>query len=321
MKIEPIFSYVNTRTAPLAVDRLRSRGAQGGHPKSGVRQRPRASAPSPIAREAAGSGRNTPGHRQGRTRTGRGLPTAPPDTGVSQAGRMALLLQMAAEPRCGPSSVFARLFLPMRWLLLSTSLSVLSCGAGSPAAAKNRTFYDWAVATSGGEGAQAFEQRYPRLDLSGSERIPEYLGYTVLLGGVHLSRPKTWMLRDGNNSPGQAFVRYVSPSAYSFALYERPESPSELWRDVMKRFEDDTRAAGAKILGKRIPTSSALGQGRAYTIERSVQAPKRPLMSRSREVLLRGEHRIILAQIVYEGDDLDSVDAELLRVMATLEIL
>jgi hypothetical protein len=129
------------------------------------------------------------------------------------------------------------------------------------------------------------------------------------------------MLRDGNNSPGQAFVRYVSPSAYSFALYERPESPTELWLDVMKRFENDTRAAGAKILGKRIPTSGALGQGRAYTVERSVEAPKRPLISRSREVLLRGEHRVILAQIVYEGDALDSVDVELLRVMSTLEIL
>jgi hypothetical protein len=209
----------------------------------------------------------------------------------------------------------------MRWLLFPCSVLALSCGGGSAAAVQNRTFYDWAVATSGGQAAQAFEQRYKPLDLSAEGQNPEYLGYTVLLGGVHLSRPKTWMLRDGNNSPGQAFVRYVSPSAYSFALYERPESPSELWLDVMKRFEGDTLASGAKILGKRIPTSNALGQGRAYTIERSVDAPKRPLISRSREVLIRGEHRIILAQIVYEGDGLESVDAELLRVISTMEIL
>ncbi|MEP7048899.1 MAG: hypothetical protein ABJB12_01040 [Pseudomonadota bacterium] len=209
----------------------------------------------------------------------------------------------------------------MRRLPLLCSVLALSCGGGSPAAVQNRTFYDWAVATGGGQAAQAFEQRYPPLDFAATGEKPDYLGYTVLLGGVHLSRPKTWMLRDGNNAPGQAFVRYISPSAYSFALYERPESPSELWLNVMKRFEGDTRASGAKILGKRIPTSSELGQGRAYTIERSVDAPKRPLISRSREVLLRGEHRIILAQIVYEGDALESVDAELLRVMSTLEIL
>ena len=209
----------------------------------------------------------------------------------------------------------------MRWLLLPLALFAISCGGGSAAAAKNRTFYDWAVATSGGDSALAFEQRYPPLDLSAAAPAPEYLGYTVLLGGVHLSRPKTWMLRDGNNSPGQAFVQYVSPKAYSFALYERPEAPSELWRDVMKRFEDDTRAAGAKITGKRIPVSTALGQGRAYTVERTVEAPKRPLLSHSREMLIRGEHRIILAQIVYEGDGLESVDDELLRVIATLEIL
>jgi hypothetical protein len=209
----------------------------------------------------------------------------------------------------------------MRSLSLCFALCCVSCGGGSAAAAKNRTFYDWAVATSGGEAAQAFEQRYPPLDLSAATPAPEYLGYTVLLGGVHLSRPKSWMLRDGNNSPGQSFVQYVSPKAYSFALYERPESPSELWRDVMKRFEGDTIASGAKIIGKRIPMSTALGQGRAYTVERSVDAPKGPLLSHSREVLIRGEHRIILAQIVYEGDSLDSVDAELMRVISTLEIL
>ncbi|HEY3255131.1 MAG TPA: hypothetical protein VGJ91_14325 [Polyangiaceae bacterium] len=209
----------------------------------------------------------------------------------------------------------------MRWLLLPLALSVASCGGGSAAAAKNRTFYDWAVATAGGEAAQAFEQRYPPLDLGAAAPNPEYLGYTVLLGGVHLSRPKTWMLRDGNNVPGQAMVQYVSPKAYSFALYERPESPSELWRDVMKRFEDDTRASGAKIIGKRIPISTGLGQGRAYSVERSVEAPKRPLLSHSREVLIRGEHRIILAQIVYEGEGLESVDEELMRVISTLEIL
>ena len=209
----------------------------------------------------------------------------------------------------------------MRWPLIPFVLCCASCGGGSAAASKNRTFYDWAVATSGGEAAQAFEQRYPPLDLGAAAQAPEYLGYTVLLGGVHLSRPKTWVLRDGNNSPGQAFVRYVSPNAYSFALYERPEAPSELWRDVMRRFESDTLGAGAKIIGKRIPLSTALGQGRAYTVERSVDAPKGPLLSHSREVLIRGEHRVILAQIVYEGDALEGVDAELLRVIATLEIL
>ena len=217
--------------------------------------------------------------------------------------------------------MFAKFTRVRRSLLIPLALSVASCGGGSAAASKNRTFYDWTVATAGGEAAQAVEQRYPPLDLGAAATTPEYLGYTVLLGGVHLSRPKTWMLRDGNNSPGQAFVRYVSPKAYSFALYERPESPSELWRDVMKRFEDDARASGAKITGKRIPMSTALGQGRAYSIERSVEAPKRPLMSHSREVLIRGEHRIILAQIVYDGDSLESVDDELMRVIATLEIL
>jgi hypothetical protein len=209
----------------------------------------------------------------------------------------------------------------MRWLWLPLLLLCASCGGGSAAAANNRTFYDWTAATGGADAVQAFEQRYPALDLAGAPPSPEYLGCTVLLGEVHLSRPKNWMLRDGDNSPGRAFVRYVSPKAYSFALYERPESPSTVWSNLMKRFEDDTVASGAKIIGERIPISTALGQGRAYTVERSVEAPKRPLLSHSREMLIRGEHLIVLAQIVYEGDGLESVDDELLRVISTLEIL
>jgi len=101
-----------------------------------------------------------------------------------------------------------------------------------------RTDHATVALRSGGDNVQVEVRDHGcGFDLNAAAQNPEYLGYTVLLGGVHLSRPKTWMLRDGNNSPGQAFVQYVSPKAYSFALYERPESPSELWLDVMKRFE------------------------------------------------------------------------------------
>src|SRR5690606_27881024 len=105
------------------------------------------------------------------------------------------------------------------------------------------------------------------------------------------------------------------------ALYERPESPSALWRDILKRYEDDVQSLGAKIVGKRVPLATFKGQGRAYSIERTVEAPKRPLISNSREVLVRGEHRVVLVQIVFEGDSLEPVDGELLRVINTLEVL
>ena len=197
---------------------------------------------------------------------------------------------------------------------------LLGCSGASETATQNRTFYDWAAATEAG-AASAFEQRYPPLDRAAEPPKPEYLGYTVLRSGVHVSRPKDWMLRDADNTPGQAHIQYISPRAYSFAVYERPESPRALWRDVLQRYEDDVQSEGAKIVGRRVPIASLRGQGRAYTVERTVEAPKAPLISRSREILMRGESRVVLVQIVFEGENLEAVDEELLRVVNTLEVL
>jgi hypothetical protein len=155
----------------------------------------------------------------------------------------------------------------------------------------------------------------------GAPPLVSYRGVTVVRGGVHLSRPANWMLREGDNTPGRAFVQYISPNAYTFSIYERPESSEELWRDVMRRFEDDTRSLGAKVVGGRVPLATQVGQGRAYTVERQVEAAKSPLASRSREYLVRGATRIVLVQVVHEGDDLSTISQELLRVVGTLEVL
>jgi len=205
------------------------------------------------------------------------------------------------------------------WLGALSAVCLCACSGAPDIAQKNRTFYDWSTAVSSTTGE--FEEAYPPLDLSAAAPRVGYKGVTVLRRGIHLSRPYDWVLRDGSNTPGQAFAQYISPNAYAFAIHERPESVQELWRDVMSRFEDDTRALGAKIVGAAVPIATHLGQGRAYTIEREVEAPKKPLTSRSREYLLRGRTRIVLVQIVHEGEDLSAADQELLRVINTLEVL
>jgi hypothetical protein len=187
-------------------------------------------------------------------------------------------------------------------------------------AVKNRTFYDWAVPT-GGSSAGEFEQRYRPLDLAEASPNPEYIGVTVVRGGVHLSRPKNWTIREASNEPGHAFIQYISPNAYSFSIYERPDSTSDLWRDILQRYEDDVNAAEAKIIGGRVPFATAQGQGRAFTIERKVAAAKRPFMSRSREILLRGDHRIVLIQLVHQDEDMSAIDRELMRAVTSLEVL
>jgi hypothetical protein len=124
------------------------------------------------------------------------------------------------------------------------------------------------------------------------------------------------MIRDASVDPGHAYLEYVSPNAYSFAVYERSDAPTDLWRDVQQRYEGDVAAAGAKVVGRHIPMATGANQGRAYTIER-----KTPLPSRSREWLLRSEHRVVLVQVVTQDPDLSRIGAELLEVLSRLEVL
>jgi len=149
----------------------------------------------------------------------------------------------------------------------------------------------------------------------------EYVGVTIVRGGVHLSRPIDWHIREARNDPGRAFIQYISPRALSFAIYERSDSDSDLWRDVMSRYENDAASVGAKIVGHGVPVATWKGQGRAYSVERKADSTKRGFVGYSREVLLRGEHRVVLVQIVRQRPDLSDIDDELMRVMSTLEVL
>ena len=197
---------------------------------------------------------------------------------------------------------------------------LLGCGGAPDTAQRNRTFYDWTVAGPGSAAGQ-FEQRYPPLDFAEKAPNPEYIGVTVVRGGVRLSRPKEWMIREASIEPARAYIQYTSPRAYSFGIYERPDSPADLWRDILTRYEDDVASVGAKAVGRRVPVATWRGQGRAYSVERKVEAAKRPLISRSREIVLRGEHRVVIVQIVHDEADLSAIDAELARVVGTLEVL
>jgi hypothetical protein len=208
---------------------------------------------------------------------------------------------------------------PVLFPILVLCGAVAGCGGAPDTAARNRTFYDWSSAGPG-TGAQ-FEQRYPPLDLAEKQPNPEYIGVSIVRGGVRLSRPKEWMIREASNEPARAYIQYTSPRAYSFGIYERPDSPSDLWLDILTRYEDDVASVGAKAVGRRIPVATWRGQGRAYSIERKVEAAKRPLISRSREIVLRGEHRVVIVQIVHDGEDLSGIDTELARVIGTLEVL
>jgi hypothetical protein len=199
---------------------------------------------------------------------------------------------------------------------VAMTFALAGCG-GEPAAAR-LTVFD----PSAGLGAQAVdlarsrvEVPYPTLDRAYEVETGDWIGVTILQGGVRLSRPRRWYVRDASLDPGTALLRYVSPRAYSFAVYERSDAPDDLWHDILERYEADVGRAGAKVVGKAVAVATRLNQGRAFTIER-----KDPRPSRSREILVRGEHRVVLVQIVTQDAD-SRLDAELAEVLGTMEVL
>ena len=204
---------------------------------------------------------------------------------------------------------------------LTAGALVIATGCGAhtpdPIAFQNRVFYNY---DDPGADLSAFEQRYPPLDLAEQTPNPEYMGVSVIGANIHLSRPKNWVVRTASNQPQERYIEYVSPNEYVFSIYERVDSPEDVWREVMARYEDQVKGDGAELLGQRVPVSTWNAQGRAYVVRRQVKAAKSPFISVSREYLARSDHRIVLVQIVHQTATLKPVSDELLRVIQTLEI-
>jgi len=202
-------------------------------------------------------------------------------------------------------------------ILLLAALASGCRSAPDPIAFENRVFYHYDDPNA---DLNAFERRYPPLDFAEKAPLPEYIGVAVLGGAIRLSRPKNWVLTYASNKPTERFVQYVSPQEYVFSIYERVDSPSDPWRDVMQRYEDETKEAGANILGKRIPVATFNAQGRAYVVQRPVKAAKSPFIGMAREYLARSDHRIVLIQMIHQTDTLAPATPELYRVVQTLMV-
>lgn len=200
-----------------------------------------------------------------------------------------------------------------------------ACG-GSPAPAQT-TVFDQAALVAGavpveGHSAVPLERAYPALDRETVAGEPHWIGVSILHDGVRFSRPNRWMIRDAGIDAGRSYITYVSPSgAYSFAIYERSDGPRDSWGDVLQRYENDVALAGAKVTGQRIPTATDTNQGRAYTIVRKITSEKLSLVSKSREILIRGEHRVVLVQVVAQDEGLDRLRDQILEVIKHIEVL
>jgi len=208
-------------------------------------------------------------------------------------------------------------------LAVALAIPCVGCGGAAAASGGPTTVFDpGGTATAAPVDVRTspdLEQRFPALDGAVTDGGP-WVGVSILRGGVRFSHPPRWTIRDASLEPGRSFVRYVSPNAYSFAIYERSDPPGKSWNDVLAHYEADVTASGAKAIGQRVPTATTTNQGRAYTIDRKIES-KTPILSRSREILLRGEHRIVLLQIVTSEESLSRISGELLEILEHVEVL
>ena len=193
------------------------------------------------------------------------------------------------------------------------------CGGGiSSVAEKNKTFYAYDTASK--DLIDLFERPYPPLDHRADPPKPEYRGVSVLNGRVHVSRPTEWVLRKASNEPGRRYVQYVSPKEYVFAVYEWPDHADAPWREVIARYEGAAKASHAELLERRVPMATWNAQARAYVVRRRVPASKQAYVNTSLELLARNDRRIVLVQIVHQGESVGELTGELLRVVDTLTL-
>jgi hypothetical protein len=205
-----------------------------------------------------------------------------------------------------------------RGLVAALTSVQIGCGAGpDPSATRNRTFYEYGRLGGAAADLDAYERPYPPLN-SGENH---YTGVQVLGATVRFSRPSNWVIRAASNESQRRFIEYVSPSQILFSIYERVESPRDVWRDILNRYENEVKSEGGQIVGKPIPVATWNAQGRAYVIERGVAAPKAAFINRSREYLLRSSHRVILVQLVNQGGDYRQASDELLPVIESMQVL
>lgn len=199
-------------------------------------------------------------------------------------------------------------------LALSFGAALVGCGGSPTAPARDDVFY----LHGGGviDRNESWEIYFPPLNAEPTQRLPKFVGVGILRGDVRLSRPIDWSIRAADYTPQQRFISYQSPRQFIFSIYERLDPTEDTWPDVLKRYEQEVDDQGSDLLSARLPVATANAQGREYVVKTRVPA-KPDYQSYSHEVLIRGDHRILLVQIVH-GDDIEASADEMAAALKSL---
>jgi hypothetical protein len=212
-----------------------------------------------------------------------------------------------------PRLVAAAVVLPAALALLPL---LAACGGTPTAPDQDKVFYLHGSKMT--DKSSVWETYFKPLDLEASERTPRVVGVGVLNGDVRLGRPIDWYVRAADLTPMHRLISYQSPRQFLFSIFERIDSPEDTWTDVERRYEDDVAAQGSTILAGRMPIATANTQGRAYVIRTKVPA-KPDYQSYAHEILIRGDHRLMLVQIIH-GENVEPIEDEISAVLKSITL-
>ena len=210
------------------------------------------------------------------------------------------------------SAVFVHA-LPLAIVLLP---ALAGCGGSPTAPAQDQVFY--LHGTKPVDKNSLFETYFKPLDEEPTVRTPRIVGVGVMNGDVRLGRPIDWYVRSADYTPQQRHISYQSPRQFLFSIYERVDSPEDTWTDVERRYEADVAAEGSTILAGRMPVATANTQGRAYILRTRV--PVKPeYQNYAHEVLIRGDHRLMLVQVIH-GENVEAIEDEVNEVLKSITV-
>ena len=199
-------------------------------------------------------------------------------------------------------------------------LALSACG-GAPekVAFENKVFYQYDQLNPA-QAAKSLESHYPPLDQNETPPLPEYTGVSVIGGHVNISRPPR-LGHPRRQRPGGAPLDRVRVAERVHGGHLRAGGVAA--RRVA-RGDGAVRGDGEEV-GRGAPwPARAHGDGERAGPRVLREAPRGggegPLLNYSNEYLLRGDHRIVLLQIVHHDANLAPMDAELRRVVETLEV-
>jgi hypothetical protein len=197
------------------------------------------------------------------------------------------------------------------------ALLATGCGGSPTAPAQDKVFYLHGANPAGNKNNN-WETYFKPLDADASDRTPRVVGVGILSGDVRLGRPIDWYVRSADYTAQRRHISYQSPRQFLFSIFERIDSPEDTWTDVERRYEADVAAEGSTILAGRMPVGTANTQGRAYVIRTRV--PARPeYQNFAHEVLIRGDHRLMLVQIIH-GESVEPIEDEIATVLKSITV-